>query len=298
MSHAFTTGQLDPAQHTDAGAQSVPWSEVVQLERGRLREQRRWLRIGETRICSVEFSHAVALRGALESPALVLSDPGLRIGGWVVRSDEVLSLGAGHPFDLYIPAATASAFVFGPAVEESLGRRRLESAELLHRSSDAARESLWSSILQDGDPAPSRHRFDETLRRSLSASVTESVPAAPAVVADGTRGRAVRRALAFIEDHAHATLRLADLCAATGVGARTIEYGFREFYDVSPMTYVKYLRLNRARSDLVRAGPAALSVKRYAEGWGFRHMGQFAKDYKILFGENPSATLVRHQDRQ
>ncbi|WP_338353092.1 hypothetical protein [Thalassolituus oleivorans] len=30
-----------------------------------------------------------------------------------------------------------------------------------------------------------------------------------------------------------------------------------------------------------------------AANWGFWHPGQFAKDYKQLFGENPSETVKR-----
>lgn len=261
----------------------------MQLECGRLGERLHWTTVGAARICRFDFSRAVVLRGTTDAATLVLGEPGLRTGGWVLRSDEVLSLAAAHRFDLYVPASTSVALLRGADVEELLGDAHSDTAELLHRSSDDAVASMWSCVSEADEAA---------LRRSIEAVLVNKAAAVPpATIADGTRSRAVRGALEFIESHAHVSLRLADLCAATGVGARTMEYGFREFYDISPMTYVKYLRLNRARRDLVRAGPAAPSVKSYAEVWGFRHMGQFAKDYKILFGENPSATLVRNQDR-
>jgi AraC family ethanolamine operon transcriptional activator len=37
------------------------------------------------------------------------------------------------------------------------------------------------------------------------------------------------------------------------------------------------------------------SVAVVAANWGFWHPGQFAKDYKQLFGENPSETVKRTQ---
>jgi AraC-like DNA-binding protein len=298
LRHALITGQFSPSPGTDSRAESMrPWGEVVQLERGPLGERLRWISIGSTRMCRFDFSRAVVVRGATDAPTLVVGQRGLRSGGWTLRDDEVLSLGAGGHFDLYVPASTSVAFVLGSPVNEDLGTLQGDGPELLHRSSGTKRAALWSCV-NSQESTGARQKLEESLRRAIAASLAGSDgPAARAAIADGTRSRAVRGALEFIESRPHASLRLADLCAATGVGPRTIEYGFREFYDISPMTYVKYLRLNRARRDLIRAGPTASSVKRYAEVWGFRHMGQFAKDYKILFGENPSATLVRSQDR-
>ena len=297
MRHALSHQQFSPAPGTESRSEPVrPWSETVQLERGRLSERVRWTSIGPARVCRVELSHAVVIRGTTDAPTLIVGESGLRTGGWTLRDDEVLTLGADQRFDLFVPASTPVAFVLGAPVSEGIGTLHADATELLHRSSAAERASLWTAV-SGPDTSGTRPRLEENLRGAIIASLAgPDGVASPATIADGTRSRAVRGALEFIETRPHASLRLADLCSATGVGARTIEYGFREFYDISPMTYVKYLRLNRARRDLVHAGPAASSVKRYAEVWGFRHMGQFAKDYKILFGENPSATLVRSQD--
>lgn len=265
------------------------WDEVIQLECGRLDERERWRSTGPISVGRFEFDRAVVLRGTAETAMLVIAEPGLRTGGWMMQDDETLSLARGRKFDLYVPASTSVQFLIGEPVTERVSALHDEAAELLHRSNNAIRAALWSEA---------NHGDEAKLRQSLAAAIDSRERAVtPETVADGTRSRAVRGALAFIESRAHVSLRLADLCAATGVGARTIEYGFQAFYDIAPMTYVKYLRLNRARRDLVRAGATAPSVKSHAEVWGFRHMGQFAKDYKVLFGENPSATLVRSQDR-
>jgi AraC-like DNA-binding protein len=261
----------------------------VQLECGRLEERGRWRVAGPISVSRFEFDRAVVLRGTAETAMLVIAEPGLRTRGWLMQEHETLSLVPGWKFDLYLPASTSVQFLMGQPITEQTHGLHDDAPELLHRSSAAVRAALWSEA-NEGEEAA----LTECVAAALDAGER---PVRPETVADGTRARAVRGALEFIESHSHASLRLADLCAATGVGARTIEYGFRAFYDVAPMTYVKYLRLNRARRDLVRAGPAAPSVKRHAEVWGFRHMGQFAKDYKVLFGENPSATLVRSQDR-
>jgi len=44
---------------------------------------------------------------------------------------------------------------------------------------------------------------------------------------------------------------------------------------------------------LLKAGPEA-GVAEIANAWGFWHMGQFARDYRFMFGELPSETLGRN----
>ena len=83
-----------------------------------------------------------------------------------------------------------------------------------------------------------------------------------------------------------------DLCEAAGVSTRALEYGFRDFYDLGPMAYVRNLRLCRVRHDLLDPAHAD-SVSSAARRWSFTHMGQFSHDYRVLFGEMPSKTLAR-----
>lgn len=58
---------------------------------------------------------------------------------------------------------------------------------------------------------------------------------------------------------------------------------------ISPVTYLRTMRLNRVRSEL-RQCPAS-TVGDVAARWGFWHLSRFAREYRALFGELPSATL-------
>ncbi|MCL4144411.1 UNVERIFIED_CONTAM: hypothetical protein GTU68_043838 [Idotea baltica] len=60
---------------------------------------------------------------------------------------------------------------------------------------------------------------------------------------------------------------------------------------MSPMTYLRLLRLNRVRDVLADASPDTTSVTAIAMDHGFLHLGRFARDYKRLFDQSPSATL-------
>jgi TolB-like protein len=59
------------------------------------------------------------------------------------------------------------------------------------------------------------------------------------------------------------------------------------------MQFLRNLRLERARRDLLRA-PASASVTEIATRHGFDHLGRFAARYVERYGEPPSATLRRN----
>ena len=101
-----------------------------------------------------------------------------------------------------------------------------------------------------------------------------------------------RRAEEFIRVRIDAPITLFDICDWVGASERSLHLGFLERFGMSPMAYLKVLRLNRARRQLRDAAPGT-SVTDVAMRSGFLHLGRFATDYGRFFGEWPSATL-RH----
>jgi AraC family ethanolamine operon transcriptional activator len=75
------------------------------------------------------------------------------------------------------------------------------------------------------------------------------------------------------------------------IGARTLNTAFQEVTGESPMQFIKRRRLNAARHALSTG--KAESVKSTALDHGFWHLGRFAHEYRNLFGEGPSETLLR-----
>ncbi|MFJ9380737.1 AraC family transcriptional regulator [Streptomyces sp. NPDC101455] len=104
------------------------------------------------------------------------------------------------------------------------------------------------------------------------------------------RPRGLRRALDFIESRLDEHLTLADIATAAGYSARTVTEAFGRHMGVTPMTYVRNERLQRAREELLAGGD---SVSTVATRWGFHHLGRFALSYHRRFGELPSETLGR-----
>ncbi len=105
-----------------------------------------------------------------------------------------------------------------------------------------------------------------------------------------TRAKSVRRAIDFLNQRAADTVSISEICAETGTSWRTLNRGFREQFGIGPKAYLNRFRLGQARSELLRAR-ADTTVADAANAWGFWHMGQFAKDYRRMFGELPSETL-------
>jgi AraC family ethanolamine operon transcriptional activator len=109
------------------------------------------------------------------------------------------------------------------------------------------------------------------------------------------RANIVARAIDFMEARLAQPIVAADISDALRVSPRTLRYSFEAIAGVSPTHYLLARRLNGARRDLSRSGPAG-TVEEVALRWGFGHMGRFAQYYRLTFGECPSDTCRRLQD--
>jgi AraC-like DNA-binding protein len=103
--------------------------------------------------------------------------------------------------------------------------------------------------------------------------------------------RHVRRAQEFLQTHAHEPVTTLLLAQITGVSTRSLNDGFKQFLETSPMQYLREVRLAKVRAELLLGiGDTVASV---ALRWGFEHMGRFASEYRKKYGESPSKTLRR-----
>lgn len=100
--------------------------------------------------------------------------------------------------------------------------------------------------------------------------------------------RHVKRAEAYVFEHAGETLSTKLLAAHANVSVRALFNGFRTFRNMTPAEFIRGVRLDRARDDLL-AGTHTVSV--ISRKWGFGHLGNFALHYRKRFGESPVETL-------
>ncbi|MFE0103992.1 helix-turn-helix domain-containing protein [Streptomyces sp. NPDC059009] len=101
----------------------------------------------------------------------------------------------------------------------------------------------------------------------------------------------LRRAIAYIDDHADQPLSVAEIAAAAHVTIRALQYAFRRHLDTTPLAYLRRVRLALAHQDLRTAHGSGATIERIAARWGFPHPGRFAAAYRRAYGAAPSVTL-------
>lgn len=134
-------------------------------------------------------------------------------------------------------------------------------------------------------------RFEQLVLTSLLTLQPSNYTSRLRVCARPIASRSVGRVIDYIHENAAEPVRLADLVAISGVAGRTLIKHFRDGKGVSPMRYLRSVRLERVRADLQSGAPNGVMTA--ALRWGFGHAGRFAIEYRERFGESPSATLAR-----
>jgi AraC-like DNA-binding protein len=184
------------------------------------------------------------------------------------------------------PIEFKTQFHMGDAAGQSWLRLvQYTAAELSHSQSlvrhlPAARRQLEQAVMT-GFLLGHQSNYWDALRKPQSA-------AAPYYV---------KRAEAYIEAHFAEPLSLADIAVHSGVSARSLQSGFQNFRGMTPIAFLRRVRLAQVRQRLLNADPAVSSVTEIAMDCGFTHMGEFAASYKRAFGEAPSQTLFKSAGR-
>ena len=161
-----------------------------------------------------------------------------------------------------------------------------------------ARVDWLLSAAKDNGGGLSNPQLRMSLTDHLLAAMVRFDPS-PADIDSTTRKAAAARRVAvrLAREYIHARLSeplpLSELCRHSGLKARTLETGFREVTGLTPIAYIRSLRLNAARRALLDGSTQLRSISDIAMDNGFWHLSQFATDYRKLFGETPINTRRR-----
>ena len=134
-------------------------------------------------------------------------------------------------------------------------------------------------------------RWRDMVISGLALTVEHPYGDEPAGLQGPRRPRTVKRALDAMHAEPARQFTAADLAAIGGVGVRVLQEAFRQHVGVSPLAYLRRLRLDGVHAELSRSDPWQMSVSEVAYRWGFTHLGRFAGAYRARFGEAPSQTL-------
>ena len=166
---------------------------------------------------------------------------------------------------------------------------------------DAAARAQWQNtsdyadrVLANPKAAASSLIIASTAR--LLAATALAVFPNTAFPGPGARDRSdaspasLRRAIAFIDEHAHQDISGAEIAAAAGVTIRAVQLAFRRHLDTTPLGYLRRVRLDHAHRQLAAADPRHESVTAVAYRWGFSS-SRFAAYHRQAYGVLPSHTL-------
>jgi AraC-like DNA-binding protein len=146
-------------------------------------------------------------------------------------------------------------------------------------------------VYDDDSPALLRSEA----KRTAAVSLLDTFPhialavSAPIALPSGDR---LRTAIEHMHAHAHLPLPIEDVAAAAGIGLRSLQALFRRELDVTPLDYLRRIRLDRVRAELRTLEPGTATVSEVAGRWGFTHLGRFSAHYAQRFGEYPKRTLA------
>jgi AraC-like DNA-binding protein len=125
--------------------------------------------------------------------------------------------------------------------------------------------------------------------------VLSGIVAPPQDLSASRRRALARRAESHLLRSLGKSVTIFDLCEALEAPQRTLHLAFREHFGTTPKAYLKTLRLNAVRHDLLESR-GRTTVTAAAMRRGFEHLGWFSHDYRQRFGETPTQTLLRHKD--
>lgn len=276
--------------HRDVSLNYVQYGPAVQIDPGYLRDffllqiplrGGAEIRCGAqqvmatTRLASLPSpTEPLAMRWADDSPHLIL-----RLGRAAVLAQLAALLQA--------PVHDALVFDLGVPLDDPALAALLQFIAYLRSSLDAGSALAPGSLLAQ--------HAEAYLLTSLLLSAPHNHSAALAGQAQRSLlPRSVRRAQDYMAGHADQVLTLAAVCNAAGCSARSLQQAFRQHLGQGPMDFLRDLRLDRVRAELLSA---EASVRATAERYGFLHLGHFAAQYRSRFGERPSDTLARRPAR-
>jgi AraC-like DNA-binding protein len=213
----------------------------------------------------------------------------------LVAGDAFLAVPPGSPYTATAEDPQASMVVLSQAVVDEVAEdaRFLGCRPLSPRAAAAWRSTcvlLHNELLPVFGDSP---LVVANATRLLVATTLATFPNSTLVDPTATdrrdaRPQALRRAIAFIEDNAASDITAADIARAARVSIRAMQLAFRRYLDMTPMAYLRAVRLSCAHEDL-NAGNG--SVTAIAARWGYARSSVFAAHYRAAYGVPPSQTL-------
>lgn len=152
----------------------------------------------------------------------------------------------------------------------------------------------WQQLPDQG--AETREAIISRREESLALAILDALPGSQPIKKTGLKKseRSTAKALDYIHGSELEHISAVELCKQAECSQRSLEKSFLKKFGVTPKKYIKCLRLAQVHQDLRAFNrQRGDSIIELAGCRGFWHMGQFAADYRNIYGELPSETLNR-----
>ncbi|MBP0597479.1 helix-turn-helix domain-containing protein [Herbaspirillum sp. LeCh32-8] len=237
------------------------------------------------------------------------SPAGMRINGRQVGADAVMTRPGDCEFELVTPdmheiygivvqrdALLATASRLGCEVDwGKLGHAELLNVE--HDALDGCRRHIADLLRVAGSAGAPGAAGNAALQLRQEAVLVSLLAMLDGGEIEAEAGASLQRRRRIVNDAREYAMAQQEhpvtvpmLCDAVHVSRRTLQYCFEDVLGISPMAYLRSLRLNGVRRALCE-GDGRRAIGDIAAAWGFANFSQFSSDYKKLFGETPSAAL-------
>ena len=166
------------------------------------------------------------------------------------------------------------------------------------------RAEYWSTIVQGlrrtvaaapeafDSPLVAEAAFHQLATAFLHVFPTNWLDLAESTPTTSNSSGVVRRAIEFMRAHAGEPITMQEIADAACISTRGLHYAFRRENGEPPSAYLRRLRLEGARTDLL-ASDGTATVAAVARRWGFGHVSRFAQAYRRAYGQYPAETLRR-----
>ncbi len=222
--------------------------------------------------------------------------PGADVSLHARRPGEWFALSATPEAEARAAAAVSAGGTEGPRLSTGLVKASPDGMAALRRLLDEA-ATLFDRAGASGIPEQATRQLgEELLGAVVRLSIETPVPCRPSRGARVDRGLVVRRVEGIFAATSSGPVYVSSLSEALGIPERTLRHVLAEQYGEGPTRLLRSRRLCQVYRALLDA-PVGAHVAGIAESFGFRHLGQFAADYRELFGELPSETIRRAPSR-
>ncbi|WP_285650884.1 AraC family transcriptional regulator [Actinomycetospora sp. NBRC 106375] len=239
------------------------------------------------------------LRGGHEGHDAAMSVLTVPVGGG--GATLALAAGAARAFD---PAARAVATEIARHAYRLLAFRLADPQHGAWETATRAHDAVVAAraLLARRDQVSTDVAFDTLLERADQEGTTVGATAeeilaelGPAAeygpVARAPEPATLRRAVAYLEEHAAEDVDVTDVAEVAGLGVRGLQMAFRRWRGTTPLGHLREIRLARAHEELRSADPRTATVADVAARWHFTHPGRFSVTYRRRYGCSPSDTL-------